>query len=286
MVNYDNLVSPAILARQLMKPDWVIVDCRFDLADPDAGRHLWTRSHIPGAIFADLEQDLSAPATATSGRHPLPDPADLAECFSAWGIGMNTQVVAYDDSNGAYAARVWWLLRWLGHQTVAVLNGGLNAWRRAGLPLTDEAPDIKPDHFEMRLQSNMTVDADELEKSLQQDYVVLDARSAPRFLGDEEPLDQQAGHIPGAHNFPFTANLDRHGAFLPAAELRVYFDAARQNTPAEHIICMCGSGVTACHNLLAMHIAGLHGARLYPGSWSEWSKDPQRQVATGPDCVY
>lgn len=283
---YTNLVSPLILAGQIKNPDWVILDCRYDLADPESGRFQWSRSHIPGAIYADLGRDLSAPVTPTSGRHPLPDPVDLAGCFSGWGIGVDTQVIAYDDSSGAFAARAWWLLRWLGHKHVAVLDGGLNAWRRAGMPMTDIPPEPAAKHFELQLQPGMTVEANELEDLIAQGYVVLDARSAPRFLGDEEPLDKQAGHIPGAHNFPFHANLDRHGAFLPAAELRVYFDAARHDAPPAHVICMCGSGVTACHNLLAMHVAGLPGARLYPGSWSEWCNDPARKVETGPDCVY
>ena len=262
------------------------LDCRFDLSNPESGRQKWLQSHIPHAAYADLERDLSSPITPGSGRHPLPNPVDLAHCFSDWGIGMETQVVAYDDSNGAIAARAWWLLRWLGHEHVAVLDGGLTAWRRAGLPLTDEAYAPEPTHFELQLNRAMAVDANELAASLAQGDVVLDARAAARFLGEEEPLDKQAGHIPGTHNYPYAANLDRHGCFLSPAELRTCFDAARQNLPPERAICMCGSGVTACHNLLAMHIAGLHGARLYPGSWSEWSSDANREIEAGPDCVY
>jgi len=280
-----NLVSPATLAEHSKDPDWVILDCRFDLADSEAGYLQWQQAHIPGSVYADLERHLSSPVTESSGRHPLPDPIDLAECFSQWGIGVNTQVIVYDDSNSTIAARGWWLLKWLGHDKVAVLNGGLRAWRRYGLPTVNSTTDRKPAHFEMRLQNQMLVDADELSRSLELGHVVLDARAAPRFLGDTEPLDKRAGHIPGAHNYPFAANLDRDGQFLPASELRVYFDAAIQDETADHVICMCGSGVTACHNLLAMEIAGLPGARLYPGSWSEWSRDPERAVATGPDCT-
>ena len=271
MAFYNNLVSPAVLATQCQDPDWVILDCRYDLSNPEAGRQQWLQSHIPRAAYADLERDLSAPITATSGRHPLPDPVYLASCFSNWGIGTETQVVAYDDASGAIAARAWWLLRWLGHEHVAVLDGGLSAWRRAGLPLTGKIYEREPRHFELQLQESMTVDANELAAALEQGDVVLDARIAARFLGDEEPLDKQAGHIPGTHNYPYAANLDRHGCFLSRAELRTCFDAARQDLPPERVICMCGSGVTACHNLLAMHIADLHGARLDPGSWSEWS---------------
>ena len=282
----QNLVSPTGLAAHCQNPGWVILDCRFDLADPAAGHRQWKHAHIPGATYADLERDLSGPVTETSGRHPLPDPVDLSERFSYWGIGHNTKVVVYDGGDGAIAARAWWLFRWLGHDDVAVLDGGLKAWRRAGLPVVNSVPQRKPAHFEMCLRNEMLIDADELVRCLEHGHVLLDARAAERFLGDTEPLDSRAGHIPGAHNYPYSANLDQHGQFLPAPELRIYFDAAIQNETADHVICMCGSGVTACHNVLAMHIAGLAGARLYPGSWSEWSRDPSRPVAVGPDCVY
>ncbi|NNF67534.1 MAG: sulfurtransferase [Gammaproteobacteria bacterium] len=278
-----NLVSESILAEHCNDPDWTILDCRFDLSDADAGRLSWLQGHIPGSQHADLERDLSGPATATSGRHPLPDPIELAERFSAWGIGPQSQVVVYDESDGSIAARAWWLLRWLGHNDVAVLDGGLMAWRRAGLPLIQDKTGRKPARFEMRLQKNMVVEKDEILERIDRGDVVLDARVAPRYLGDVEPLDKKAGHIPGAHNYPYAANLDRHGQFLAPAELRVYFDAAIEHKPPDHVISMCGSGVTACHNVLAMEIAGLAGARLYAGSWSEWSRDVAQPVAVGPD---
>ncbi|MBT8137656.1 MAG: sulfurtransferase [Gammaproteobacteria bacterium] len=281
-VQHRNLVSHGLLAAHCEEPDWVLLDCRYSLADPAAGRARWEQGHIPGAVHADLENELSAPASPR-GRHPLPDPVELAGHFSDWGISMETQVVAYDDSHGAFAARAWWLLRWLGHDAVAVLDGGLQAWRRAGLPLTNAVPDRKPAHFEIRLRDQLRVDADEVAQALKSDGCVLDARAAERFLGEQEPLDRRAGHIPGAHNYPFTANLDRDGRFLSPSELRVCFDAARQSTSPKKIICMCGSGVTACHNLLALEIAQLPGARLFPGSWSEWCADPQRPIASGPD---
>jgi len=284
-VRYRNLVSPSVLAAHCNESDWVILDCRFDLADPKAGQRQWNQAHIPGAVYADLERDLSAPASAVSGRHPLPDPLDLAERLSNWGIGLDTQVVAYDGNNGAIAARAWWLLRWLGHEHAAILDGGITGWRRAGLPLTDKVSQRVAKHFEVQLHDEMVVDANQLTECLTRGDCVLDARTAQRFLGETEPIDAKAGHIPGAHNYPFAANLDRHGCFLPAEELRVYFDSAMQSTAPSNVICMCGSGVTACHNLLAMDIAGMHGARLYAGSWSEWSSDDQRPVATGPDAT-
>ncbi len=280
---FRNLVSPSVLAANCENPDWIVLDCRFDLQDTSAGREAWHSGHIPGARFADLNEDLSGPADPRKGRHPLPDPVDLSDRLSDWGIGINTQVVAYDDASGAFASRAWWLCRWLGHDNVAVLDGGISAWRRMGLPSVRTEYRPAQEHFEIRLRDDMTATADDVVSALEKGSVILDARAAARFLGDEEPLDARAGHIPGAHNYPYTANLDRDGAFLPAKELRMCFESALQDIPPNDVICMCGSGVTACHNLLAMDIAGLPGARLYPGSWSEWSADPARGIATGPD---
>ncbi len=280
---YQNLVSTRMLAAHCDDVDWVILDCRFDLDAPASGREAYIQGHIPGAVYADLDTDLSGPVSPRSGRHPLPEPADLASVFSGWGIGPGTQVVAYDDSHGTFAARAWWLLRWLGHNHIAVLDGGLSAWKRAGLPMTTAIPQRAPGGFEMRLRNEMSIDAAEIEAQIAAGAIVLDARTAERFMGEFEPLDEKAGHIPGAHNFPYMANLDRHGRFLPPSELRLLFDAALCGESADHVICMCGSGVTACHNILAMEIAGLHGARLYPGSWSEWCHDPDNPVAIGPD---
>ena len=281
---YRNLVSTQVLAAHCDDIDWVVLDCRFDLAQPDSGKEEYSLGHIPGAVYAGLETDLSGPVCAGSGRHPLPDPLELAQRFSDWGIGPDTQVVAYDDSHGTFAARAWWLLRWLGHDHVAVLDGALSAWKRAGLPMTKSDPQRDAVHFEMRLHEEMQVSAGEIESQIAAGAVVLDARIAERFMGELEPLDKRAGHIPGAHNFPYLANLDRQGRFLPASELRLCFDAALCDQPADRVICMCGSGVTACHNLLAMEIAGLHGARLYAGSWSEWCDNPDNPVAVGPDA--
>lgn len=281
---FKDLVSCQTLAANISNPLWVILDCRFELGDAQAGRRAWAAAHIPGAHHADLERDLSSPATPAGGRHPLPDPAALAERFATWGVNPGSQIVAYDNAGGAFAARAWWLARWLGHAHVAVLDGGLAAWREAGLPLSDTEPRSARGEFHARRQHDAVVDADAVTAALADGAVLLDARAAQRFMGDSEPLDARAGHVPGARNYPYAANLDHTGRFLPAAELRACLDAARDGKPPEQLICMCGSGVTACHNLLAMSIAGLPGAKLYPGSWSQWSADESRPVATGPEA--
>ncbi|NND61198.1 MAG: sulfurtransferase [Gammaproteobacteria bacterium] len=281
---YQDLVSTQVVAHHLDDADWVLLDCRYDLTDSDAGNNAYASAHLPGAVYADLERDLSSAPTSSSGRHPLPQPATLGARLGQWGVDKHTQLVVYDDSGGAFAARAWWLARWLGHEHVAVLDGGLRAWQRHGLPMTTTVDSRDAVAFEFDEHADWCVDVDQLQAELASGALLLDARSADRFMGDIEPLDSRAGHIPGAHNYPFAANLDERGHFLQAAELRACFDAASGDHNASEIICMCGSGVTACHNLLAMAIAGLPGARLYPGSWSEWCSDPDRPVATGPDC--
>jgi len=281
-MNYETLIDVDALRTMLARPDVRVIDCRFDLGQPDAGRSLYTRGHIPGAIDAHLEQDLSAPRTPWSGRHPLPEPSVLAETFGRFGIDATVQVVAYDDSNGAYAARLWWMLRWLGHRKVAVLDSGLAAWCDAELPLTQPPASVGARHFEPRADDSMHIGADELALLLRRDGCVLvDARAAERFEGKIEPLDPRAGHVPGARNRHFARNLGADGHFLPpavlASELRQLLGERR---PTD-VVAMCGSGVTACHNLLALEVAGLPGGRLYPGSFSEWSRDPGRPIATG-----
>lgn len=279
---YTTLITPDQLQPHLGAPDWVVVDCRFDLADPAAGRRDYAAAHLPGAVYADLERDLSGPPTGGSGRHPLPPPHALAARLSGWGVGAESQVVAYDDNSGAMASRLWWLLRWLGHDAVAVLDGGLEAWREARLPTTAELAARAPRRFTARPRPELLVDAVELAEWLARDEVlVVDARSPERFRGEVEPIDPVAGHIPGAINRPFTANLDAEGRFLPAAVLREQWQAVLGGRQSAAVVSQCGSGVTACHNLLALERAGLSGARLYPGSWSEWIRDPQRPVACG-----
>lgn len=278
---FSTLVDASTVAARLADPAWRIVDCRFDLADPAAGRRAWQAGHIPGAIYADLDQDLAAPAVATAGgRHPLPKPDVLAATFGAWGIDSATQVVAYDAAGGAVAGRLWWLLRWMGHESVAVLDGGWSAWIGAGLPVDDRAATARPVRFKGQPGHMPVVDAAAVTRGLADNsLLLLDARAAERFQGDVEPLDRVAGHVPGAVNQPLTGNLDADQCFRPAAALQTQYRALLGGRSPASVVCMCGSGVTACHNLLAMEVAGLPGAALYSGSWSDWISDPDRPVA-------
>ena len=263
------------------------MDCRFDLQKPEWGRAAWGESHIPGALYAHLDQDLSGARGPGSGRHPLPQPQTLAATFSRWGIDETVQVIAYDQGPGMYAARLWWLLRWLGHERVAVLNGGLAAWQRCGLPLSS-GPSVRPARaFRGDAHPEMTASAAELAAAVQSGAlasgatVLVDARGADRFAGQNETLDPVAGHVPGARNHPFAGNQGADGRFLEAAQLRDRWQATLAGNSARDLVAMCGSGVTACHNLLALEVAGLSGARLYGGSWSEWITDPERPIARG-----
>ncbi len=261
-----------------------IFDCRFDLARPAYGAGAYRDGHLPGAIHADLNTDLSRPATPGAGRHPLPSPADFEARLCAWGVNRDSQVVAYDDGNGMYAARLWWMLRWLGHEAVAVLDGGLRRWLELGLPLSAAVPAPAAGDFVARPRPGLTASADEVLVATTDPGVrLLDARAAERYRGEVETIDRVAGHIPGARNHPFGTSLDPQGRFLPPAELRAALAASLDGVPAGRAIAYCGSGVTACHLLLALEHAGLAGARLYPGSWSQWSSDPGRAVATGPE---
>jgi thiosulfate/3-mercaptopyruvate sulfurtransferase len=280
-----HLIEPAEVAARLAAPETrsVVFDCRHDLLRPDWGREEFAAGHIPGAVFAHLDHDLSGPVTAQSGRHPLPDRAVLAAFLGAAGVDTDTEVVAYDQDKSPYAARLWWLLRWLGHDRVAVLNGGLAAWRAAGLPLHDAAAPRLARPFRVRAALVQAVTTAEVQRELEGGRVLLlDARSADRFAGQNETIDAVAGHVPGARNQPFTLNLDAHGRLQSTAALTGLWRAALGDAPATQVVAMCGSGVTACHNLLAMELAGLPGARLYAGSFSEWIRDPARKVATGP----
>ncbi len=279
---YTTLIDANELARHLGAADWCLIDCRHDLANPAFGREAYARGHLPGAWFLHLDEDLSGPRSGTNGRHPLPDPDRLAHRLGACGVGENTQVVAYDDAGGMFAARLWWLLRWLGHRPVAVLDGGFQAWCAAAKVLTSELPRAVPARFEARLQPG-AVDAAYVEQHLgKADMALLDARSPDRFRGENENLDPVAGHIPGATNRFFKDNLDAGGRFKQASVLREEFAAVLRGRDPHRVVHQCGSGVTACHNQLAMEVAGLAGSRLYPGSWSEWCADPARPVATGP----
>ena len=278
-MNYTTLIQASQLAENLERPDWRIIDCRHDLAKPDAGFLAYNEAHIPGALFLHLDQDLSGTKTGSNGRHPLPEAEDLAAVLGRCGISNDTQVIAYDDAGGMFAARLWWLLRWLGHSRVAVLDGGLAAWLDSGQTLADQIEQSVPCEFTYRIDQP-TIDSDSLLQLLQQDsHLVVDARAPGRFRGENEILDPVGGHIPGAVNRFFKDNLDPSGRFKPAAQLRAEFNALLQGRDCANIVNQCGSGVTACHNLLAMEIAGFCGARLYPGSWSEWCSDSSRPVA-------
>ncbi len=264
-------------------PSWRVVDCRFDLVDVQAGQAQYDQGHIPGAVYAHLEQVMSGAKTGSNGRHPLPTRESLADWLGAHGIGTNDQVVAYDAAGGAMAARLWWLLRWLGHEAVAVLDGGWQAWQAQGLPVSQDAPQITPTRFEIRPSLVGTVETADVVANLDsRAALVVDARAAGRYAGIGETLDPKGGHIPGAVNRPFADNLGADGRFKPAAALRDDFLRVLGERTPQTMIAQCGSGVTACHNLLAMTHAGLPGAKLYPGSWSAWSSDDSRPVATGP----
>jgi thiosulfate/3-mercaptopyruvate sulfurtransferase len=259
----------------------VLIDASFDLADLDAGERSHREGHLPGAHYLHLDRDLAGAKTGRNGRHPLPDRETFARRVGALGITPHTQVVAYDRQGGPYAARAWWLLRWLGHPAAAVLDGGVAAWQAAGGSLSNVLP-VAPGGppYPAGAPAMRTLDADELLRALGR-LVLIDARAGERFRGEVEPLDAQAGHIPGALNRFFRDNLQADGRFKSAATLREDFAMLLGAANARDAIHQCGSGVTACHNLLAMEHAGLAGAALYPGSWSEWSSDPARPVATG-----
>ena len=283
----DTLIAPAELLRHLEDPDWAIVDCRFDLTRPAWGESAWAQGHIPHAVYAHLDRDLSGARTPRSGRHPLPEPDALAATFGRLGIDERAQVIAYDQGTSAYAARLWWLLRWLGHRQVAVLDGGLPAWQAEGLPLSSGLDTRARSTFRARPEDAAWVTSEALAAALADGSLergaplLVDARAPDRFAGENETLDPVAGHVPGARNHPFAGNHDAQGRFLPAPELARRFRATLGASPPGALIAMCGSGVTACDNLLALEVAGLSGGRLYAGSWSEWITDPARPVARG-----
>jgi len=276
------LVSTEQLAQHLNDPEWVVFDCRFTLTNTEGGLNAYKTAHIPGARYAHLDNDLSGPVTEKSGRHPLPDVKFLSEKLSGWGVDEHKQVVVYDDSFGSMAVKMWWLLRWLGHDNVALLDGGLPKWLKEKRPMTTELPQITPAVFMAKPHKNMQASAAEVDNARQERCrLVIDARPEQRFTGEREPLDKVAGHIPGSVNWVFDENLDFDGTYLPAEELREAYLKLLNGVKPEGVVHSCGSGVTACHNILAMEIAGLPGAKLYPGSWSEWITDPSRPVARG-----
>ena len=279
---YTTLIDVATLAQHLDDPSWVVLDARFDLTDPAKGEALYRQAHIPGARYVNLDAHLSGTKTGANGRHPLPTPDATAANFGALGVSRQHQVVLYDADMGMFAARGWWMLRWLGHERVAVLDGGLAAWQRAGLPVTATETAWTPAVFEATAAEARRVLADDVQAHLgDSSRVLVDARAADRFRGRNETLDPVGGHIPGAVNRFFQLNLTPEKSFKSPADLCAEWGAIVGGADASRVVMYCGSGVTACHNLLALEHAGLSGARLFPGSWSEWCAGPDRPKATG-----
>ena len=278
------LISPPQLAERQKTAGLVILDCRFALEDPDYGRCSYAEGHIDGAQYADLERHLSGPVIkGVTGRHPLPAADTFAEQLRAWGVSADTDVLLYDDGPSAYAARAWWLLAWLGKRDgVFILDGGLKAWHSDGFPLSLDAPVIEPGTFVGTPDNQLLLDAEHLQKRLgQPGLTLIDARAQARFRGEVEPIDPIAGHIPGAQCAAFNENLGSDGRFLPADQLKQRFAEQLQGRSPEELVAYCGSGVTACHNLFALSLAGYPLGKLYAGSWSEWITDPARAIATG-----
>ncbi len=280
---YTTLIAAADLARHLDNPEWAIIDCRFALHDTEQGQRDYLQAHIPGALYAHLDRDLSAPMVpGQTGRHPLPSIEECARLFSVWGINRDVQVVAYDDTGGALgSARLWWMLRWLGHNAVAVLDGGWQAWQQAGLPTRSGQEDRPARSFVPLPREDLLIDSAEVQaRQYAPDFRLIDVRAAERYRGAIEPLDPVAGHIPGAVSLPFAENLNAEGRFRTPEELRARYQPVLGNVPAEQTAFYCGSGVSAAQGLLALAHAGLGEGRLYAGSWSEWITDPQRPVET------
>jgi len=282
---FTTLIDAKTLSQHLNDPQWVILDCRHDLMNPDFGRNAFAEGHIEGAQFANIDTDLSGSKVGADGvfrgRHPLPDRAALLDTLRAWGINDDSQVVAYDAHGGMFAARLWWLLRWVGHGAVAVLDGGLASWYAAGLPLLPATAPRAHGNIADKPSLVRTVTVGELVENLGSKRLqVVDARANDRFRGENETIDPVGGHIPGARNRFFKDNLQADGRLKDAATLKQELEAI-VGAPGKAVM-QCGSGVTACHNLLALEVAGLSGAALYPGSWSEWCADSTRPIATGP----
>ena len=282
MRHFTTLVDASTLSEQLSRDDLLLLDCRFDLGNTQWGEVEYARAHLPGAIYLHLDRDMSGPVTGTSGRHPLPHPEHFAARLGELGVNPGCQIIAYDQGNAAYAARLWWLARWIGLRNVAVLDGGIAAWRAAGLPLETAVRTPQARSLAVSLAADAWVSSEAVDDLRQRPgNLLIDARGAERFAGRNETLDTVAGHVPGARNRPFLDNLGPDGRFMPAEVLRRRFGTLLGSVAPSSVISMCGSGVTACHNLLALEHAGFPGARLYAGSWSEWIRDPRRPIATG-----
>lgn len=279
---FTSLISTKELTKHLDDSNLVIFDCRFSLADTEWGRKEYAKAHIPGAIYVHLDEDLSGEIiSGKTSRHPLPEVESFSNKLSNWGVDENVQVIIYDQKHGGIAARLWWMLRWLGHEKVAVLNGGWPAWEKDNLQSSKETSLSSPKKFTPKLRPELLVDVGFIEDNLgKDDFVLIDSRAANRYLGKEEPIDPVAGHIPGAISAPFAENVNEDGIFLNQKKLLERFEKLLKDKSAGASIFYCGSGVTACHNLLAFYHAGLGDAKLYAGSWSGWITDPKRPVAS------
>jgi len=279
---HRTLVSTDLLAAHL-HGGWVIVDCRYDLQNEPWGREQYRAGHIPGAVYASLGEDLAGPRTGGNGRHPLPSVEALAATFGRFGIAPDSQVIVYDQDSGGWASRLWWSLRYLGHDAVALLDGGWAKWTQEGRPVATGEEHRTAAMFDATPRPGMQASVDEIASRIEDPGLLLvDARAPERFEGRTEPIDRAAGHIPGARNHFFKSNLAEDGTMLPAGRLRETFIRLLSGQEPARTVMYCGSGITACHNILAMEHAGLRGARLYPGSWSEWSSDPSRPIQKGP----
>ena len=283
-MEYKTIISAAQLADIAANDNVRVFDCRFNLKDPQGGLKKYQEGHIPGAQFANMDTQLSSAMTETSGRHPLPDAETFLEQLRNWGVGNATQVIAYDDMSGAFAARLWWLMRWLGHKNVAVLDGGIQQWTENGHALSQDSSQYPRSDFSGQPNMDWVLDIETVRKELDAENITLiDARTADRYTGKDQKTDPVPGHVPGANNLPFGGNLNKQGMFESSSVIKNRFDNLIQTQPIDRVVNMCGSGVTACHNLLAMEIAGFEPTKLFVGSWSQWIRDPSRPVATGED---
>jgi thiosulfate/3-mercaptopyruvate sulfurtransferase len=281
---YKTLIDASTLAARMSDPNWVVIDCRFDLANPDAGERMYVEGHIPGARYAHLDRHLSGTKTGTNGRHPLPTPDAMCRTFGELGIDATKQVVAYDADNSMYASRLWWMLRWMGHDAVAVLDGGLSGWQREGRAVRGGAETSATTLFTGAPQPGWRLTVDEV-SALVGDPVrlLVDSRAPDRYRGENETIDKVGGHIPGAANYFYQQNLTAEKTFKAPDDLQTQWAAILKGRDPQDMVVYCGSGVTACHNLLALEHAGIRGAKIFPGSWSEWSADPKRPIATTED---
>lgn len=285
MTGFKYLIGVDELRPQLGQPTWRVLDCRFDLMQPETGRAEYGQGHIPGAQYANLDRDLAGPVSKSTGRHPLPSTTAFAQTLGDWGIDNVSQVVVYDHGNGAIAARLWWMLKWVGHEQIAVLNGGYTAWQEAGFEVSDSTEFARRTKFRAVADSGLFVTTDELVQSIIADNapLIVDARGRARFAGKFEPIDTVAGHIPGAVNHPFSESIDANGGWKSRDQLRDGWAPILGGDSDQPWVSMCGSGVTACHLALSVGVAGLPQPRLYVGSWSEWIRDPGRPIAIGSE---